>query len=75
MRVRFELEVRLVLVLPADEVPGGPYVRQGDLFQDVPLGYPWPPDAVNHSAGARKYLSGPFEGGFGMREMEGAADG
>jgi hypothetical protein len=20
-------------------------VRQGDLFRDVPLGYPWPPDA------------------------------
>jgi hypothetical protein len=43
-----------------------PYVRQGDLFQDVPLGYPWPPDAVDHSAGTRKYLSGPFEAGFGM---------
>jgi hypothetical protein len=42
------------------------YVRQGDLFQDVPLGYPWPPEAVEHSAGKRKFLSGPFEPGFGM---------
>lgn len=42
------------------------YVRMGDLFQDVPLGYPWPPDAVDHDAGRRKFLSGPFEAGFGM---------
>jgi len=42
------------------------YVRQGDLFQDVPLGYPWPPDAASHSAGKRKFLSGPFEPGFAM---------
>jgi hypothetical protein len=43
-----------------------PYVRMGDLFQDVPLGYPWPPDAVDHEAGRRKFLSGPFSAGFGM---------
>jgi hypothetical protein len=42
------------------------YVRQGDLFRDVPLAYPWPPDAVSHEAGKRKFLSGPFESGFGM---------
>jgi hypothetical protein len=42
------------------------YVRMGDIFQDVPLGYPWPPDAVDHDAGTRKFLSGPFEPGFGM---------
>jgi hypothetical protein len=42
------------------------YVRMGDLFQDVPLGYPWPPDAIDHDAGRRKFLSGPFEAGFGM---------
>ena len=42
------------------------YVRQGDLFQDVPLGYPWPPDAINHEEGRRKFLSGPFEPGFAM---------
>jgi hypothetical protein len=42
------------------------YVRQGDLFGDVPLGYPWPPDAVDHEAGKRKFLAGPFEPGFGM---------
>jgi hypothetical protein len=42
------------------------YVRMGDVFQDVPLGYPWPPDAVDHAAGSRKFLSGPFTAGFGM---------
>jgi len=42
------------------------YVRQGDLFRDVPLGFPWPPDAVSHQEGSRKFLSGPFESGFGM---------
>jgi hypothetical protein len=42
------------------------YVRQGDIFRDVPLGYPWPPDAVDHEAGSRKFLAGPFEPGFGL---------
>lgn len=42
------------------------YIRQGDLFRDVPLGHPWPPDAVGHSEGNRKYLAGPFEPGFGL---------
>jgi hypothetical protein len=42
------------------------YVRMGDIFQDVPLGYPWPAEAVDHEAGRRKFLSGPFEPGFGM---------
>ncbi len=43
-----------------------PYVRMGDIFQDVPLGYPWPPDALDHAEGRRKFLSGPFQSGFGM---------
>ena len=42
------------------------YVRQGDLFRDVPLGYPFPPDAAKHAEGQRKFLSGPFEAGFGL---------
>jgi hypothetical protein len=42
------------------------YFRQGDIFRDVPLGYPFPPDALSHSAGNRKFLSGPFEPGFGL---------
>ena len=42
------------------------YVRQGDLFRDVPMGYPMPPDAVDHEEGRRKFLAGPFEPGFGM---------
>lgn len=42
------------------------YVRMGDIFVDIPLGYPWPPDAAGHKEGRRKFLSGPFEPGFGM---------
>jgi hypothetical protein len=42
------------------------YVRMGDVFQDVPLAYPWPPDAAGHGKGRRKFLAGPFESGFGM---------
>ena len=42
------------------------YARQGDVFQDVPLGYPLPAEAFDHTAGRRKFLSGPFEPGFGM---------
>ena len=42
------------------------YFRQGDIFRDVPLGYPMPPEAFSHSAGSRKFLSGPFEPGFGL---------
>lgn len=42
------------------------WLRQGDLFTEIPLGYPFPPDAVDHSEGNRKFLSGPFESGFGI---------
>lgn len=42
------------------------YLRQGDLFANVPLGYPFPPEAINHEEGKRKFLAGPFEAGFGM---------
>lgn len=42
------------------------YFRQGDVFRDVPLGYPFPADAFSHTAGNRKFLSGPFESGFGL---------
>lgn len=42
------------------------WVRQGDLFRDVPLGYPFPPDAVELAEGSRRFLSGPFDSGFGM---------
>jgi hypothetical protein len=42
------------------------YVRQGDLFREVPLGYAWPADAMRHEEGTRKFLSGPFEPGFGL---------
>ncbi|HYQ77801.1 MAG TPA: hypothetical protein VEP91_01675 [Solirubrobacterales bacterium] len=47
-------------------VDRGKQLRQGDLFRDIPLGYPMPPDAVDHEEGKRKFLSGPFEPGFGM---------
>lgn len=42
------------------------YFRQGDVFRDVPLGYPFPAEAFSHGAGSRKFLSGPFEPGFGL---------
>ena len=42
------------------------YLRQGDLFASVPLGYPFPPEAIDHEEGRRKFLAGPFESGFGM---------
>lgn len=42
------------------------YLRQGDLFANVPLGYPFPPEAIDHEEGRRKFLAGPFESGFGM---------
>jgi len=54
---------------PADEdyyVDRTEWVRQGDLFQEVPLGYPFPPEALDQSEGKRKFLSGPFDTGFGM---------
>lgn len=42
------------------------YFRQGDVFRDIPLGYPFPAEAFSHAAGSRKFLSGPFEPGFGL---------
>ena len=42
------------------------YLRQGDIFREVPLGYPFPADTFSHSEGRRKFLSGPFESGFGL---------
>jgi hypothetical protein len=42
------------------------YLRQGDLFTEVPLGQPFPPNAVDHKEGSRKFISGPFEPGFGL---------
>lgn len=54
---------------PADEhyyAERTTWLRQGDLFTEVPLGFPFPPDAVEHSEGKRKFLSGPFESGFAM---------
>ncbi len=42
------------------------YLSQGDLFTEIPLGQPWPPNAVDHKEGSRKFISGPFEAGFGL---------
>jgi hypothetical protein len=39
---------------------------QGDIFQDVPLGFPLPPDAVFVEEGERRFLSGPFDAGLAM---------
>ena len=45
--------------------------NQGDLFRDVPLAYPGAADQAvlseeDVSAEARRFLSGPFDVGFGM---------
>lgn len=39
---------------------------QGDLFKDVPLAIPAPPDAVFMAEGERRFLSGPFDAGLAM---------
>jgi hypothetical protein len=45
-------------------------LSQGDIFKDVPLAYPFPPGQIVEDAGApagaRQFLSGPFEIGFAM---------
>ena len=48
-------------------------LRQGDLFRDVPLAYPLPADelileegATENDAIRRRFLSGPFDTGFGL---------
>lgn len=46
-------------------------LSQGDLFRDVPLAYPSPADEIvsaedEETAGARRFLSGPFETGLAM---------
>jgi hypothetical protein len=39
---------------------------QGDLFQDVPLGFASPPDAVVMGEGERRFITGPFDAGPAM---------
>lgn len=39
---------------------------QGDLFDEVPLAYPWPPDTTLLEEGKRRYLSGPFDVGSAL---------
>jgi hypothetical protein len=39
---------------------------QGDLFKDVPLAIPTPPDAVVMAEGERRFVSGPFDAGPAM---------
>lgn len=41
-------------------------VLQGDLFKDVPLGFPAPPDAIGMAEGERRFISGPFDAGPAM---------
>ncbi|MGH2968177.1 MAG: hypothetical protein ACRDK0_03805, partial [Solirubrobacteraceae bacterium] len=36
---------------------------QGDLFTDVPIAIPAPPDAVVMAEGERRFVSGPFDAG------------
>jgi len=39
---------------------------QGDIFADVPIAIPAPPDAVVMSEGERRFVSGPFDAGPAM---------
>jgi hypothetical protein len=39
---------------------------QGDLFKDVPIAMPAPPDAVVMAEGERRFVSGPFDAGPAM---------
>jgi hypothetical protein len=55
---------------PADDnyyvSPWSANFLQGDIFKDVPLGFPFPPDAVFVEEGERRFLSGPFDAGHAM---------
>lgn len=55
---------------PADDKyyvqPWSANFLQGDIFKDVPLGFPFPPDAVFVEEGKRRFLSGPFDAGHAM---------
>ncbi len=42
------------------------HFRQGDIFRDVPLAYPLPPDAATYAEGNRRFIAGPFDEGFAM---------
>lgn len=46
--------------------PWSPGFLQGDLFKDVPLGFPAPPDAIVMAEGERRFISGPFDAGPAM---------
>jgi len=39
---------------------------QGDFFDEVPLGFPVPPDAVFVAEGERHFLTGPFDAALAM---------
>ena len=56
---------------PADDdyyvvPPWSDQILQGDIFMDVPLGFPAPPDAVVLIDGERRFITGPFEAGPAM---------
>lgn len=55
---------------PADDAyyvaPWSENVLQGDIFKNVPLGFPAPPDAVVMAEGERRFITGPFDAGHAM---------
>lgn len=55
---------------PADDAyyipPWSPTFLQGDIFDDVPIAMPAPPDAVVIDEGERRFVSGPFDAGPAM---------
>jgi hypothetical protein len=55
---------------PADDAyyvePWSDTFLQGDLFRDVPVAIPAPPDTVVMAEGERRFVSGPFDAGPAM---------
>src|SRR5829696_3256908 len=55
---------------PADDAyyvePWSDTFLPGDLFKDVPIAIPAPPDAVVMAEGERRFVSGPFDAGPAM---------
>lgn len=46
--------------------PWSDQLLQGDIFSDVTLGFPFPPDAVVVIEGERRFVTGPFDAGPAM---------
>lgn len=61
---------KLKIQRPSDDdyyvQPWSDQLLQGDIFADVPVGFPSPPDAVVVIEGERRFVTGPFDAGLAM---------